>query len=805
MTQSHGVPPGDPLTLAVGARLGPYQIIAPIGAGGMGEVYRALDTRLGREVAIKIVSKRISADSRSLQRFEEEAKAIASLSHPNILAIHDFGTEGGIAYAVMELLDGESLADRLARERISWRKSLEIVSAVSAGLASAHARRIVHRDLKPANIFLTRDGQVKVLDFGLATRLEPAQATAGSETATQPDRVAGTIGYMSPEQITGAAADSRSDLFAVGCILYEMVSGRRAFDRPSAAETMAAILRDEPKDLAETPAAVPPALISVIRRCLEKNPGERFQSAADLGFALQGLSGSSASSPSPPATHGSRFAIVVAAVVALVAVAALWLALSHRFSFARSGIKTLAVLPMTNVSGDTSQEYLADGVTEQLISDLARISDLRVTSQTSSMSYKGTKKPLPQIAGELSVDAIVEGSVVRSGDRVRITAELIDAGSDKHLWSETYERDVNDMLSLQREIAVAVTRHLGPALAQAGSRVADARSIDPRSFDAYLRGRYSFNKGGRDDLFRAADQFQQALDADPTNAQAYVGLAETYALIGYWNYLSPGDSFPKARAAATRALEIDPNSAAAQAALGYIDMYYGWDFKAADSEFRKAIAENPNLASAHRYYAIYLASMLRPVESQREASVARTLDPLSVPVVTDSGFVMYYDRDYDKAIKTLRDAIALNPKAPGPHFWLGRVYQAQTRYDDAAAQYKLATPGISKLPALLAGLGHMYAITGRRSEALQVLQQIETMSKNSYVSPYAPALVYLGLGEKEKTLALLDRCLGERTNWMVWLLKDPRWDPMRSDPRFLEIVRKVGFPEEAQARAPKTS
>lgn len=784
------------MRLSPGTRLGPYEILVAIGAGGMGEVYRARDTRLGREVAIKIICNRLADDRQSIQRFEQEAKAIASLSHPNILAVHDFRTETGIAFAVMELLQGESLVDRLTREHLSWRKSLEIVGAIANGLASAHACGIIHRDLKPANVFLTADGQVKILDFGLAVRREPAEANA--ETESRPDVVAGTIGYMSPEQVTGAPLDARSDLFAVGCILYEMISGHRAFDRPSAAETMAAILRDNPADLS----GVPLALVSVIRRCLEKNPAERFQSARDLSFALAEIS-STSTAPITRVAKRTTSAIALSLIVSAIVIAGSWFVLSHHFAFRGSGIRTLAVLPITNVSGDPSQEYLADGITEQLISDLARLSDVRVTSQTSSMSYKGVNKSLPQIARELGVDGIVEGSVVRSGERIKITAELIDAGSDKHLWSATYDRDLRDVLTLQREIAAAVARSIDLELTpEARRQLVEARSIDPRSFDAYVRGRYSFNKGGRDDLFRAVNQFEQALDADPTNAQAYAGLAETYALIGYWNYLAPSDSFPRAKAAAERALEIDPNSAVAHAALGYIHMYYDWDFKAADAEFRKALEENPNLATAHRYYAIYLAAMLRLVESKREASIARTLDPLSVPIVTDSGFVMYYARDYDKAIKALKDASALNPKAAGPHFWLGRVYQAQRRYDEAAAEYKLATPGVAKLPALLAGLGHMYAITGRRADALQVLQQIEVVSKDGYVSPYAPALVYLGLGEKEKTLALLARCLEERTNWMVWLLKDPRWDPLRSDPRFLEIIRKVGFPAEAQARVP---
>ena len=799
------------MPLRVGARLGPYEILARVGSGGMGEVYRARDMRLGREVAVKVIAESVVHDPQSLRRFEQEARAVAALSHPNILAIHDFNADGPVAFVVMELLRGESLQGRLARESISWRKAVEVSVAIADGLAAAHAAGIIHRDLKPANIFLTDDGQVKILDFGLATDASATRAETftDQETQSHPGVAMGTVGYMAPEQVNGARVDVRSDIFAFGCILYEMISGERAFRGSSSAEMLAATLRDNPADLSESSRPFPPAIAEIVRRCLQKKPDERFQSARDLSFALKQILNTAGTAVAPVAGRRSsmpRIALA-GATVAIVIVGAWFARQSDRVRVATGSeshpIRSLAVLPLTNLSGDPNQEYVADGITEQLITDLARLGGVRVTSQTSSMSYKGANKPLPQIARSLGVDGIVEGSVVRSGDRIKITTELIDAHTDQHVWAETYERDVRDILTLQREIARAVASKIAVELTPETRRQLDERHpLDPRSFDALIRGRYSFNKGSRDDLFKAVDEFQDALNADPTNAQAYAGLAASYALIGYWNYLSPGDSFPKAKAAVLHALEMDPNSAEAHGVLGYIRMYYDWDFSGAEVEFHKAISLNPSLASAHRYYAIYLAAMLRAEEARREASVARKLDPLSVAVATDSGFVMYYERDYTKATKLLQDAIAMNPKAAGSHYWLGRVYQAQGRYDAAAAEYKVATPGASKLPALFAGLGHMYAITGRRAEAEEVLKQISAMAATGYVSPYAFALVDLGLGEKQKTFALLHQCLEERTNWMVWLLKDPRWDPMRSDPRFQEIVRQVGFPADAQARAP---
>lgn len=794
------------MRLTSGQRLGPYEIVAALGAGGMGEVYRARDRRLARDVALKILGDRSAADPRALERFEEEAKAIAALSHPNILAIYDFGSENGIAYAVMELLHGESLDDRLARERLSWRKATEIAVAVADALAAAHARGIVHRDLKPANIFLTADGQVKILDFGLARRtanMPGSMPFSRVDTESQAGLTAGTIGYMSPEQVTGAAADARSDIFSFGCVLYEIIAGQRAFRRASSGETLAAILRDNPTDLAAVGSVFPIGAANVVRRCLQKNPEERFQSARDLSFALKEILSTTEVHVQRPARKGLGVAIACAVAALLIIGTAAWMNERKTSAVGGTAIQNLAVMPLSNDSGDPAQEYLADGITEQLISDVAQLGNVRVTSRTSSMSYKGSKKRLPQIARELGVDAIIEGSVLRSGERIRINVELIDGSSDQHLWSQTYERDVKDVLALQREIARAVAKNTHGVLPSgAAVRPAEDRSIDPRSFDEYVRGRYAFNKSGRDDLAQAVDHFQRALDADPTNAQAYAGLADAYALTGYMNFLPPGNAFPKARAAAARALELDRNSADAHASLGYVHLYYDWDFPGADSEFRHAIAINPSLASAHRYYAIYLAAMLRPDDARREATMARALDPLSVPIATDTGFVMYYDRDYDKAASALKDAIAMSPKAFAAHFWLGRVYQAQQRYGDAAAEYAAGGTGISQWPPMLSGLGHMYGLTGRRADALKVLQQLDAMSKDRYVTPYASALVYLGLGEKDKTIAVLRQCVEERSNWLVWLLKDPRWDPMRSDPRFMDIVHRVGFPADAQARAP---
>jgi len=808
------------MRLDAGNRLGPYEILSPLGAGGMGEVFRARDTRLGRDVAIKILPERLADNAHALARFEHEARAVAALSHPNILAIHDFGRADGIVYAVTELLEGESLDRRLAREDLPWKKALEIAAAVADGLASAHARGIVHRDLKPANIFLTRDGIVKILDFGLARADSLLSGDAGTQAPTaaavpetEPGTVLGTVGYMSPEQVRGEQADPRSDIFSLGCILYEMLTGRRAFREKTTAETLAAILRDHPKELPESGRTIPPGVNGVVMRCLEKNPDERFHSARDLAFALREILSASAISPMPgsfaavaPSPRRRKVWIGAALLAAAVAGALLWLVpgVPSRLLLGSNRIHSLAVLPLANLSGDPQQEYFADGMTDQLIAGLARVGDLRVTSRTSAMTYKGTKKRLPEIARELNVDAIVEGSVQRSEGKVKVNAELRTA-SEKHLWGDSYERDIRDILALQGEIAQAIARKVLLELTpEDRARLEGGRRIDPEAYDAYVKGRYYWNKRSEADLKSAIEQFRRALDLEPTYAAAYAGLADAYSQIAYQNSLAPRDGFPKAKAAAQKALELDARLAAPHASIGFVQMYFDWDFSAAESEFRRAIALDPNSVTAHHSYSVYLAGMLRPSEARREIEKAHALDPLSVLVSTDMGFELYYERNYEKAIQALRDAIEMNPKSPLPHFWLGRVYQAQQKYPEAIGEYQAAGPGVARWPPALAGLGHLYGLLGRRADALRVLDQMRDMAAKGFVTAYAPALVHLGLGEKEQALAWLNRSVEERANWLFWLLADPRWDPMRSDPGFQGIARKVGFPADALARQPGT-
>ncbi len=799
------------MSLLAGARLGPYEVLTPLGAGGMGEVYRAKDTRLDREVAIKVLPERLAADPRALARFEREAKAVAALSHPNILAIHDLGEQGGVRYTVTELLDGETLRERISRERLPWRKAVDIGIAIADGLAAAHARGIVHRDLKPENVFLTSGGLVKILDFGLArTDVPPEDATSAPTAAVQTEAgtVLGTVGYMSPEQVSGEVADARSDIFSLGCVLYEMLAGRRAFGGGTPGQTMAAILRDQPPEIAGSAAPLPAGLDRVVARCLEKNRDERFQTARDLAFALKEISGASASvsavsPPAPtavptPSARGRRWWPPAAAAAAALVLLLIVDPGGLRDRLFRSGgapsARTLAVLPLANMTGDPGQDYFVDAMTEEITTDLAKIANLRVTSRTSVMPLKG--KTIPEVAKTLGVEYVVEGSVVRDSQHVKITAQLIDAASDKHVWANSFQREAQDILALQDEIARAIAREVGAKLTPEGKagRAAATRPVLPAAYDAYVRGRNEYGKRKEANLREAIRLFQESIDADPTYAPAYAGMSDCYSQLGYNNYLSPADSFPRAKAAAQKALELDPRLAEAHASLGYVVMYYDWNFPLAEKEYRRAIELNPSYAVGHQWYAYLLMATGRPKDSLAEVAVAQRLDPLSVAIQTDQGYMLYYSSQTDAALRAIETALEMDPNFPAGHFWLGRIYTSQKKFDQAEAEFE-KVPALRPWTPMLAAIGFLYGQWGKPEKADAILQEFAARaSQGKFASSYAIALVYAGLGDKARTLDELDKAYEERSHWLLWLNNDPRLDLVRKEPRFREIVRKVGLP-----------
>jgi len=796
------------VTLASGSHLGPYEILGQIGAGGMGEVYRARDTRLGREVAVKVLPASFSQDSDRLRRFEQEARAASALNHPNILTIHDIGSSDGAPYVVSELLEGETLRERMSGTQLPVRRAVEYALQIAHGLAAAHEKGIVHRDLKPENVFVTKDERVKILDFGLAKLTQPDAGAAGATRAptetfgTEPGLVMGTVGYMSPEQVRGGAVDHRSDIFSFGAILYEMLSGRRAFSGDSAADAMSAILKEEPPDLSQLSPSIPPSIDRIVRHSLEKSPQARFQAARDVAFALQEAQnastapGAAASAASAPKGRRTRArALAIGAGVALVAVATLIgvRRLRGRPGTGSTAIQSIAVLPLENFSRDPEQEYFADGMTEELITQLAQIRSLRVISRSSVMAYKGTKKPLPQIGRELQVDGILEGSVRRAGDRVRITAQLVRAANDQHLWAKGYERDLRDVLSLQSDVARAVTDEIRATLTpEEQARLSAARPVDSEAHEAYLKGRYSLNKSTEATIRRAIEYFNQAIAKDPGAARAYAGLADAYSALRS-TYAAPRVVMPKAKEAALKAIELDDGLPEAHVSLGLVKFFYDFDWPGADKEFQRALELNPNSAEAHEAYATYLAAMERHAEAAKHIERAERLDPLSLLVLTDAAWVFYCARDYDRAIEASRKAVDLDQRFWPAYTYLGLGYEKKGRFAEAIAALEKARE-LDDNPTILEMLGGAYAASGRRDDARKVLGQLTERSKKGYVCPYEVATVYVGLGEKDSALQWLEKAEEDKADCVPWMRPDPKLDPLRSDPRFRALLRRVGFP-----------
>jgi eukaryotic-like serine/threonine-protein kinase len=792
------------MTLRAGSRLGPYEILAPLGEGGMGEVYRAKDPRLGREVAIKVLPAALLHDTDRLQRFEREAQAASALNHPAIVTVHDIGREGEIPYVVLELLEGETLRARLAHGPLAQRRTLEYAVSLAQGLGAAHEKGIVHRDFKPENIFLTQDGRTKILDFGLAKVVEmPLSGGAATDVPTSPGTtpgvVLGTIGYMSPEQVRGEPADQRSDLFAFGAVLYEMLSGKKAFDGPTVLDALHAILRQEPPDLPAVAPDVSPGLERIVRRCLEKNPAERFQSARDLSFAL-GESGSTPRVPEEaprrrvPRTRGI-FALAALAAAALLAATLFgWGRLRDRFRGAPAPIRSLAVLPLENFSKDPEQEYFADGMTEALITDLAQVRSLRVISRTSAMAYKGTKKTVPAIARELGVDGILEGSVERAGNRVRITTQLIEGATDRHVWARSYERDLKDVLALQGEVASAVASEVRAAVTPAEQgRLTRARTVDPEAYGLTLKGRYQLNQAdSRKAIDGAIATFQKALASQPDYAPAWSGLADAYAALTDF-YLAPHDTMPKARAAAERALTLDETLAEAHASLGIVHLIYDWDWAGAERELQRAIALNPNLASAHDGYGTLLAVVGRADESETEMRKAEQLDPLASQIAFDAGWNAAISRRYERSAEAFRQAFRIDPAFGYAHINLGVVLVLQGRRAEGLPEVEAGLK-TAESPLAVSTAGTGFAIGGESARARQILDRLSEMSKTNYICPYETAIIHMALGDKDKAFSLFEKGYDDHSVCMMFTKQDPRLDPIRPDARYQDLVRRLNYP-----------
>jgi eukaryotic-like serine/threonine-protein kinase len=808
------------MALSRGTKLGPYDIEAPLGAGGMGEVYRARDTRLDRTVAIKVLPHHLADDPDSRQRFEREAKVLAALSHPNILTIFDVGSANGVFFVVMELLPGETLLSRIVERRPRWPQAVQMGIEIAEGLSAAHSRGIVHRDLKPANIFLTQDEHIKILDFGLAcwhydinTVETDVETDAGPATA--PGTVMGTAPYMSPEQLRGLHVDARSDIFSFGCVLQEMITGQSPFSRSTGAEVISAILKEDPTSLLEFDAAIPAELDQTVKHCLTKEPNQRFQSAGDLAFHLrQILSGVSLTKPS---TQAVAREVRPAAKRAKMAAAGLVLLLFSAFAFywtgmrkavvARPKFKSVAVLPLMNLSADPQQEYFVDGMTEAVIADLAKIKAMNVISRTSVMPYRNSKKSMREIASELHADAVIEGSVMRSADRVRITVQLIDASSDQHLWAESYERDLKDVFAMQGEVAQAIAEQVRVVITpQEQARLAKKRPVDPEAYELYLKGRHIMMRGGLEDVSKAIEYFQSGLAKDPNNALIYTGLADAYIHKMSDIHESPVEATAKSRAAAMRALELDDSLAEAHTSLASIKLLYDWDWTGAEAELKRAMELNPGYSLSYRVYGEYLTIVGRHAEAVPYFEKARELDPLYERNYLIEGYSDFMAHEYPEAIEQYRTGFEVEPD-PMAYFGLVLALAQNGDFGTAVLEGEKATK-LNASPLLLTGLASAYARAGRRTDASRVLRRLEEISRQQgpapawhvggaaslYVCPYEVAGVHAQLGDKDRAFEWLDKAYRSHS-CLYWLRQDPRFDSIRSDPRFQELLAKIKFPQ----------
>ncbi|HEX4945197.1 MAG TPA: protein kinase [Blastocatellia bacterium] len=811
------------MILAANAQLDHYEILAPLGKGGMGEVYRARDTRLNRAVALKVLPESFAQDADRLSRFEQEALATSALNHPNILTVHDFGLHEGSPYLVMELLEGEELRARLQRGALPRSTALEYAEQIAAGLAIAHEKGIVHRDLKPENLFITNDGRVKILDFGLA-KLKPQRAEpVGSEAATQkqitsPGTVMGTASYMSPEQARGEKVDARSDLFSLGVVLYEMLAGQRPFAGANMLDVVGAVLHQEPKPLPDAP----PELQRIVSQALQKDREQRYQTARDLltdlkdlkeelAFAakqarsgqpdkpltVQAESNLTSHLPTAPTISSAkiilgeikRHKLAVFITLLILVAAATGIGLYQRQQKTEAPIDSLAVLPFANQNRAEETEYLADGLTESIINNLTQLPNLRVIARNSAFRYKGKEDDHLSAGQALGVRAVVVGRVLQRGDNLMVSAELVDARDNRQIEGWIYNRKLADVFAVQEEIARAISEKLRLKLTGAEQQQLAKRPTENlKAFQYYMQGREGAHRRTREDLFAAVNYCKKAIGEDPNFALAYVGLAEAYAILGVRGNIAHIEGRRKAEEAAQKALALDANLAEAYALLGLIHTtFVPYDFALGDRQLKRAIELSPSLAMVRQNMGVSLARRGRLDESLAEFLKARELDPLSSIIARQVALPYYLKRDYARARELLRQADELGPQLSA--VWEIQVYLQDRLFDEALVAVEKAKQERKGEPILIHDAGMVYAAQGKRAEALRIIKELEEMNQAYYI-----AKIYGTLNEKELALTWLERSLAAGAIGPFYK-DEPVWDTIRSDARFQNLLRRMGLLE----------
>jgi serine/threonine-protein kinase len=796
-----------------GSTLGHYRILEKIGAGGMGEVYLAHDTRLERDVAIKLLAPELAREPERLKRFEREAKAVAALSHPNIVTLHSFEEADGQYFITMERVSGRTLAELIPPDGMPLTQLIEIAVPIVGALAAAHEKGVIHRDLKPGNVMVDDEGRVKILDFGLAKlRREPSPegaSEAPTATLTREGHVLGTLPYMAPEQLRGTSVDARVDLYSFGIMLYEMATGDRPFSGDTSADLASSILKETPKPLEELRPDLPPRLGRIVQRCLEKEPKRRTQSALDLRHELEDLmkelslprarvAAAEASAEGGVQLSRSRarwlVGLAFAGLALFVVVVTLLFQQVGQFPRAETrGIGSLAVLPFDNLMNDPAQDYFVDGMHEALITDLAKMDSVRVISRTSVMGYKDAPKPVKAIARELEVDAVIEGSVLRSGHQVRITAQLIDGTTDEHLWAESYDRDLEDVLGLISDVSRAIAGEIVVAVTP-GSETTDVATpkVKPEAYEAYLRGRHAFDIFNRESLLQASEFYQRAIDLDPNFAPAWSALALTHYTDLFFGYES-GVEVQKVRALVLKALELDPNLGEAHAGLGFIMLYSDWDWPAAVRELEQALALSPHESNVRHAYADYLLVMGRLEESLEQVRIGRSYDPLS-PL---SHQVFLYHAlmagHYDEVIAEGRRTLDKFPGFRNPHLVIGDALWALGRYEEALTEYE-ASWG----PESFRIFKEAFERFGLKGAPKAVADHLAERAKTRPVPPLTIAEYYAWAGENDAAFDWLEKAYETRHAQLLHTPFSPRFDSLRSDPRLEALMQRIGIPQNTQ-------
>ncbi|HET8783732.1 MAG TPA: protein kinase, partial [Pyrinomonadaceae bacterium] len=780
--------------LVPGYAIGPYQIIDRLAAGGMGDIYLAEDTRLGRKVVLKALPAAFTKDPERVRRFQLEARAASALNHPNIVTVYEIGQVDHLHYIAIEFIDGQTLRQLLTSGPLKISEALQVAIKVANALVAAHEAGIVHRDIKPENIMVRADRIVKVLDFGLAklTESKPIVSEAQTLFQTQQGIIIGTAPYMSPEQARAQGVDTRTDIWSLGAVLYEMIGGHAAFEGPTASDIIAAILSREPVPLVRYRPEVPTELEWIVKKALRKDRDERYQTirefVADLKNLRQRLEFEEELERSQDTTDPRRVTLA-----------------NRQWTTGQTpaGIDSVAILPLLNNHPDQSMDYLSDGISESMINTLSQLPDLRVMAWSTVSQYKGRQVDPRQAGRELDVRAVVTGRMLQSADCLVVKVEMVNVSDGSQLWASGCSCKPSDILDIETQISCEVSEKLLLRLSsEERKQLARRPTENVEAYHAYLKGRYCWNKRTDEDCKKAIEYFKEAIEADPTYALAYVGLADSYLVLGSFGIatVAPKDAFPIAREALLRALEIDDTLAEAHASLAYTHGLYDWNWTAAEREFKRALDLKPSYATAHHWYGfIYLASMGWLDEAVAEAKRGQELDPLALPVSSNIGLLLYLARRYDEALQQFRKNLEMDRTFIYTHWEMALTYEQCGRYDDAIAAFKKAIDlsGTSVLPRPL--LARTYALAGRKKEAVALLEELTELSTQTYVSPYRIAAIYSALGDKDHAFKWLDHAYEGRDGWLIWLAVDPVVDSLRSDKRFIDLLNRIGL---ANVRSP---